>query len=117
MVNELDSRKGFYKKHGVEENMRLMALRFPNAYIVVIFACCREIFLVAQHCGGISLSQVNELKRAEKIRRQQAIVKLEKLLHFQFKAILDKAKQVLDTQSKLQRAIDASKRDRIRRQN
>ena len=58
LVNELAPNKGFYKIVGVEENMRKSALFNSNAYIVVIFACCREIFLVAQHCGGISLKQV-----------------------------------------------------------
>ena len=60
--------------------MRQLALRFRNAYIVVIFACCREIFLVAQHCGGISLLQVKEIKLAKRVREQQAMEKLEKLI-------------------------------------
>ena len=68
LLNEFLSTKGFYKIFGVEENIRLMAQKFPNAYLVVIFACCREIHLVAQHCGGISLAQVNEIKLAKKVR-------------------------------------------------
>ena len=54
LVNELAPNKGFYKIVGVEENMRKSAIFNSNAYIVVIYACCREIFLVARHCGGIS---------------------------------------------------------------
>jgi hypothetical protein len=45
---------------------------------------------VARHCGGISLPQVNEIKFAKKIKEQQAMDKLEKMLHYQVKAILDK---------------------------
>ena len=74
----------------------MMAMRFSNAYLIVVFACCREIFLVSRHCGGISLSQVEEIKFAKKVRERQAIEKLEKLLHFQVKAILNKRKQFLD---------------------
>ena len=54
LLNELLSDKGFYKFFGVEENIRMLAQKYPNAYLVVIYACCREIFLVAEHCGGIS---------------------------------------------------------------
>jgi hypothetical protein len=68
LVNEFASFRGFYKIVGVEENMRLSATFNSNAYIVVIFACCREIFLVAQHCGGISLKQVNEIKLAQRVK-------------------------------------------------
>ena len=67
-MNEISSDKGFYKIFGVEENMRMSALKYSNAYIVVIFACCREIFLVTQHSGGISLKQVAEIELAKKVR-------------------------------------------------
>ena len=70
LINEFDKRKGFYKIFGVEEIMRKLALKFSNAYLVVIFACCREIFLAAQHCGGFSLLQVNEIRLAKKVREQ-----------------------------------------------
>ena len=82
LLNEFFSSKGFYKIFGVEENIRLLAQKYPNAYLVVIFACCREIFMVAQHSGGISLAQVNEIKLAKKVRKQQAMDKLEKMLHY-----------------------------------
>ena len=39
------------------------------------------------------------------------------MLHYQVKAILDKTKQFLDNQQRLQKAIDASKKDRLRRKN
>ena len=47
LLNEFLSAKGFYKIFGVEENMRILAMKYPNAYIIVIYACCREIFMVA----------------------------------------------------------------------
>jgi hypothetical protein len=43
--------------------------------------------------------------------------KLVKMLHHQMKAILNRAEQILNNQSRLKRAIDASKKDRIRRKN
>ena len=46
LVNEFNQFKGFYKLYGAEENMRTAARTFSNAYIVGVFACCREIFLV-----------------------------------------------------------------------
>ena len=56
LVNEFNQTKGFYKLFGAEENMRNLARTYSNAYIVGIFACCREIFLVTQHSGCISLA-------------------------------------------------------------
>ena len=55
IVNEINKARGFYTFYGAEQNMRDSAFKFPNAYIVGVFACCREIFLVTQHSGGISL--------------------------------------------------------------
>ena len=80
LLNEFDSARGFYKIFGVEEIIRLLAQKYPNAYLAVIYACCREIFMVAHHSGGISLAQVNEIKLAKKVREQQAIDKLEKMI-------------------------------------
>ena len=73
--------------------------------------------MVAQHCGGISLAQVNEIKLAKKVREQQAMEKLEKMIQHQLAAIINNSKQELDNQSRLQRAIDSSKKDRIKREN
>jgi hypothetical protein len=61
LVNEYSKVKGFYQFFGAEENMRISALNFSNAYIVGFFACCREIFLVTQHSGCISLADKNEI--------------------------------------------------------
>ena len=64
LVNEYASDKGFYKIVGVEENTRMLAMKYSNAYLIVIYACCREILILAQHSGGISLKQFKELELA-----------------------------------------------------
>ena len=56
LLNEFNSAKGFYKIFAVEENIRNLAMKYPNAYLVVIYACCREIYMVAEDSGGISLT-------------------------------------------------------------
>ena len=61
LVNEYSKAKGFYQFFGAEENMRMASQTFSNAYIVGVFACCREIFLVTQHSGCISLEDRNEI--------------------------------------------------------
>ena len=43
--------------------------------------------------------------------------KLEKMIQHQLAAIINNSKQELDGQSRLQSAIDASKKDRIKRKN
>ena len=69
-MNAFMEKKGFYKMVGVEENMRQSVLKFSNAYAIVIFACCREIFLVSHHSGGISKQQVAELELRKKIKKE-----------------------------------------------
>ena len=44
LVNEFDKRSGFYKMKKVELKLRTLAESFPNAYVVGIFACCRQYF-------------------------------------------------------------------------
>ena len=58
LVNEFDQGKSFYKTIGAEENIRNLAQNFSNAYLVVIFACCREILLRSTHSGGTSKVEV-----------------------------------------------------------
>ena len=60
LVNEYSKVKGFYQFFGAEENMRMASMSFSNAYIVGIFACCREIFLVTEHSQCISLADRDE---------------------------------------------------------
>ena len=68
LVNEHSKKKGFYQFFGAEENMRMATQTFSNAYIVGIFACCREIFLVTQHSECISLADRNELLLKKKMQ-------------------------------------------------
>ena len=79
LVNEFIQKNGFYKFYGAEENMRTAARTFSNAYIVGIFACCREIFLVTEHSGCISLAQKQDLDAQTRIRdrrRSERLIKL-----------------------------------------
>ena len=52
---------------------------FKNSYNVVVYACCREIFLVASHCGGISLDQVKAYELEKKQKEKQALKMIQKL--------------------------------------
>ena len=44
LLNEYDKRSGFYKLKKVEAKLRSLAETFPNAYVVGIFACCRQYY-------------------------------------------------------------------------
>ena len=61
LVNQHSKAKGFYRLFGAEQNMRTAVMTYSNAYIVGVFACCREIFLVSQHSECISLADKNEI--------------------------------------------------------
>ena len=73
LVNEYDKTTGFYNLLGVEENIRMAARMSSNSYYVSIFACCREIFLVTEHSGGISLLQLRDLEQQKKLRDKRRL--------------------------------------------
>ena len=51
LINQYDSKTGFYKLWGIEADIRRLATANTNAYIIGLFACCREIFSGTKHCG------------------------------------------------------------------
>ena len=44
VMNEFDKRTSFYKLFKAENGLRTLAEVCPNAYLVGIFACCRQIY-------------------------------------------------------------------------
>ena len=44
VMNEYDESTRFYKLFKAENKLRTWALIFPNAYLISIFACCRQIY-------------------------------------------------------------------------
>ena len=53
LINQLNTRTSFYEWWAAESDIRRFAEKFPNTYLVAIFACCREIFRPATHCGFV----------------------------------------------------------------
>ena len=43
VVNEFDKSSTFYKLYNAEEIIRVMANGNQNAYMITIFACCRQL--------------------------------------------------------------------------
>ena len=43
-MNEYDESTRFYKLFKAEAKLRAWASIFPNAYLITIFACCRQIY-------------------------------------------------------------------------
>ena len=76
LVNEYAQKNGFYRVFAAEENLRNIAQKYSNAYLVTIFACCREIHLISQHSKGISLKQFLEIEQEKKVRAKCAFEKL-----------------------------------------
>ena len=78
--------------------MRTAAQTYSNAYVVGIFACCREIFLVTQHSEGISLAQKNEIDQKRKVEDQRRHELLMKIITSYFARIIDMKKEQLQSQ-------------------
>ena len=43
-LNQFDKKKEFYKMINAEAKLRYWAEIYPNAYIICIFACCRQLY-------------------------------------------------------------------------
>ena len=62
MTNEFDERTFFYKICHVEKKLRALASMFKNVYIIVVFACCRELSDKERHLGGVSKVKAKKLQ-------------------------------------------------------
>ena len=51
MVNELKKSSKYYYLYGAEAEVRTIASKQGNSYIVSIFACCREQYNKLRHSG------------------------------------------------------------------
>ena len=60
--------------------MRNLAKEFSNAYIAVIFACCREIFIPSRHgnCVGANTKEEAELQ-FDKIKADEEEAKINEI--------------------------------------
>ena len=54
VVNEFDKTSTFYKLYNAEEIIRVMANGNQNAYMITIFACCRQLHDAAKMQGFCS---------------------------------------------------------------
>ena len=61
LANEYDHKKEYYKMFPVEMKLRNWATTYPNAYVIGIFACCRQLFNSSKMTGMISKEQKEKL--------------------------------------------------------
>ena len=73
LVNQFSVRNGFYEWWAAESDIRRMAKKFSNTYLVGIFACCREIYRPTKHCGLFGGSK----EKAYEFYKQIVVVQLE----------------------------------------
>ena len=52
LLNQFDKSKNYYKMWPIEFDARFIARKYPNSYIITLFACCRELYEPARHKGG-----------------------------------------------------------------
>ena len=62
LINQFSKQDEFYVLNSVETNIRDISKWNKNAYLVAIFACCREIFIKTRHCKCIGATSVVEAK-------------------------------------------------------
>ena len=93
IINQFNKRTGFYEWWAAEADIRLMAKKYSNTFSVGIFACCREIFKPAKHCGlfegtkqeaidfftEIVTTRIESLKAEDTKKKVEAIKKMNDL--------------------------------------
>ena len=62
LLNQYSKKSEFYMLHSVERDIRYVSELCKNAYLVGIFACCREIFIPKIHCACVKATDVTEAK-------------------------------------------------------
>ena len=92
--------------------MRTAAQTYTNAYIVGIFACCREIFIVTQHSECISLADKNEIYLIKRLADRRRMEELMKHLSIYFASIVDVKKESLNNEMRQRQALKAIQDDR-----
>ena len=66
MLNEYDPKNKFYQLFNAEKLIYDLAKSFPkNAYVIGLFACCREIFNVDKHSGCVVDPQFKDVPQTE----------------------------------------------------
>ena len=63
VLNQFDPNIGFYKLIKIELNIRYTSNELKNAYLVAIFACCREIYRKTIHCSCVGAEDVAEAQK------------------------------------------------------
>ena len=80
VYNEFDNNTKFYKMYKAEKKLRLYAEIYPNAYVIGIFACCRQIWdhnWMQDQC--VSLSDYKKLTCSEISQELVLSIHLDKL--------------------------------------
>ena len=61
LLNEFEEKTGFYKLLNAEGKLRFWAEIYPNAYIIGIFACCRQLYDHKTMSGCISKKKAKHI--------------------------------------------------------
>ena len=78
LINQYDKKTRFYKLWSIEADIRGMAKNNTNAYVIGLFACCREIFNNQKHCnlfGGTQQQACVHFDRAGFVELQAEVAK------------------------------------------
>ena len=64
VLNDFKKSSGFYWCYNVEAMIRNFARQFQNSFHLAFYACCRETYDPARHCGGYTGTDEEVAKQA-----------------------------------------------------
>ena len=59
LLNEFDKKEKFLKRFRAESLIRNISIKYKNAYIITMFACCRQFYNKEKMSGCSSLDEVH----------------------------------------------------------
>ena len=77
VINSLNKREGYYHRMNAEQDIRDIAKKNSNTYVLGLFACCREIFRTNRHCGLSGPTRQDAIDHFTKILRAEIRVKID----------------------------------------
>ena len=111
LINEYDPTIGFYKRWGVENDIRSSAQKNPNTYQLAIFACCREIFSLKRHSGHFATKKEAKIHSEEQriakqtLQFEEAGKKREQALVIEHENLKKKMEQIEKVEEKRMKTI------------
>ena len=113
LYNEFNPKTNFYALFRAEKKLRQFAEIYPNAYVIGIFACCRQMYDHTWMEGGSCISHEQYLNiTSEKGSEEQLLAHHQNLFNLQQKGFSEQYTTCLkDIETSFKRRVKETRND------